>query len=104
MPALALGLIVSRWQMPSRQLSFEVFFLGQGGGAGGAMEEGKGGPVPLHLSSPPWPALLLLWGGCYVTDTGGSQAAQHRSTVAYTIALQTVTDNFHYPSQIKSSA
>ena len=48
--------------------------------------------------------LFLLWVGCYVTDTGGSQAAKHRSTVAYTIALQTVTNNFHYPSQIESSA
>lgn len=66
------------------------------------MEEGKGGPVPPCISPlPPGQALLLLWIGCYITDTGGSQAAQHRSTVAYTIPLQTVTDNFHYPSQIK---
>lgn len=48
--------------------------------------------------------LFLLWVGCYVTDTGGSQATKHRSTVAYTIALQTVTNNFLYPSQIESSA
>lgn len=48
--------------------------------------------MPLaSLSSPSSLALLLLWVGCYVTDTGGSQAAQHRSTAAYTIARQTET-------------
>lgn len=46
---------------------------------------------PASLPSPAAQALLLLWVGCYVTDTGGSQAAQHRTTVAYTIAPQTVT-------------
>ena len=67
--------------------------------------EGEGGPVPpASLPSPAGQGLFLLWVGCYVTDTGGSQAAKHRSTVAYTIALQTVTNNFHYPSQIESSA
>lgn len=72
------------------------------------MEEGVGGPV-LHPPSSPHPrpagqALRLLCRGCYVTDTGGSQAAPHRSSVPYTIALQAVTNNLHYPSQIESSA
>lgn len=95
---------------PSRFfLSF--FFLGgwAEGGEGGRQwrrerkkkKKEKKSLCPLHLSPSP---LLLLWVGCYITDTSGSQAAQHRSTVAYTITLQTVTDNFHYPSQIKSSA
>lgn len=42
--------------------------------------------LPLWPDSAPPPPV-----GCYVTDTGGSQAAQHRSTAAYTIAHQTVT-------------
>lgn len=42
--------------------------------------------LPLWPDSAPPPPI-----GCYVTDTGGSQAAQHRSTAAYTIAHQTVT-------------
>lgn len=95
---LALGLIVSRWQMPSRQLSFEV------SRGGGTAEEGEGALRPCISLSPAGQGLLLLWVGCYVTDTGGSQAAKHRSTVAYTIALQTVTNNSRYPSQIESSA
>lgn len=72
------------------------------------MEEGgreRGALCPsISLLPSTGQGLFLLWVGCYVTDTCGSQAAKHRSTVAYTIALQTVTNNFHYPSQIESSA
>jgi hypothetical protein len=73
-------------------------------------EEGRKGEwegaSALHPSSPLLHAhsLCLLWVWGYVTVSGESQAAKHRSTVAYTIALQTATNNFHYPSQIKSFA
>lgn len=64
----------------------------------------RGPSAPCRSPSPAGQRLLLLWVWCYITDTGESLAAKHRSTVAYTITLQTVTNNFHYPSQIESFA
>lgn len=58
---LALGLIVSRWQMPSRQLSFEVWGEGDSGG-------GKRRPCASCVSPlPRWPGFAppLGWVLCY---------------------------------------
>lgn len=103
--SLELGLIVSRWQRPSRQLSLEVW---RGTGTvrreKGANEKGPSGPAALP-SPPPLPTVCTSSEFGVMLQSGAeSQAAKHRSTVAYTIALQTATNNFHYPSQIKSFA
>lgn len=67
--------------------------------------EGRKRPcAPCISPLPRWPGSAPPLGWVLYYRHGGSQAAQHRSTVAYTIALQTVTNNFNYPSQIESSA
>lgn len=103
--SLELGLIVSRWQRPSRQLSLEVW-RGTGTARREKRANEKGPSAPAALASPPPLPTVCTSSefGVMLQSGAESQAAKHRSTVAYTIALQTATNNFHYPSQIESFA